>query len=535
VLAHQIGAIIDYRSIFSAISLIAVFVYIYIGLYSFNHNRKSKINRVFLLLCASYAVWSFAYAFAYLSNNYYVFSIWNKISAVGWCSFSAITLYLVLLIIENKFVKYKLVKVFIFSPAFIFLYMAIFLFGVGIHTSPIIEDIFYIGDFLYNFIYLLTSIILILFWGIKTESRRIKIQSKILIISSSVPFLLNLLTQNILPILGYKNFPLMGQLYAMVMIIGTYIVIERYKFLKIPIKVVLEEVENRIIDMIIVVNEKCELIKISKHTLAMLGYQESELLNKNIALLFDLLDKEKFTVEILKKQELNYHDIGIIMKNGNRIPVNIHSMPLWDKKVIDFLGAAIIMQDISIEYELRRKNEELYQINIKDGLTNLYNHQYSFEIISEELKKIKEIKGLKQPNELGGFHENEDTKTLFLMMLDIDYFKRVNDTYGHLFGDYVLKTLAGILVEIISDNGYVGRFGGEEFIIILPNIDLDRAYELGENIRLRIANYKYENNLKVTVSIGLNQYKNQLSIDFIKEADDLLYKAKENGRNRIEI
>jgi len=312
----------------------------------------------------------------------------------------------------------------------------------------------------------------------------------------------------------------MGQLYSMVMIIGTYIVIEKYKFLRIPEKIVLEEVENIIIEMIIVVNEKCELIKISKHTLNMLGFGESELLNKNITVLFDDLDKEKFTLHRLMQQELNYSDIGIIKKNGEKIPVNIHSIPLWDKKVNDFLGAAVIMQDISIEYELRRKNDKLYQLNIKDGLTNLFNHQYSFEIINKHLNEI---------------NENGNSKTMSLMMIDIDYFKQVNDTYGHLFGDYVLKTLANILLEIISDNGYVGRFGGEEFIIILPNKDLDMTYELAEKVRKEIEGYKFEKTMKLTVSIGLNQYKNQHSIEFIKEADDLLYRAKQNGRNRIEI
>jgi len=369
------------------------------------------------------------------------------------------------------------------------------------------------------------SILLIMFWGKKTDSRRIKIQSKILMISSIVPFCLNFLTQTILPMIGYNHFPLIGQLYSIIMILGTYIVIEKYKFLKIPEKVVLEEVVNRIIEIIIVVNEKCELIKISKHTLNMLGFEEGELLNKNITVLFDNIDKEKFTVDRLMQQELSYHDIGIIKKNGTRIPVNTLSMPLWDKKINLFLGVAIVMQDITIENELRRKNEELYQINIKDGLTNLYNHQYSFEIMNKEIKEINEI------NEI---NEKDNLKTMSLMMIDIDYFKRVNDTYGHLFGDYVLKILASILTRIIRDNGCVGRFGGEEFIIILPNMGLDRAYELCEEIRIEIEQYEYDKNLKLTVSIGLNQYKNQTAIEFIKETDDLLYKAKQNGRNRIE-
>ncbi|HCJ58819.1 MAG TPA: diguanylate cyclase, partial [Clostridiaceae bacterium] len=171
----------DSKSIFSALSFVSVFIYMYVGIYTYRHNTKSLINRVFLSLCTSYAIWSFAYAFAYASNNKIAFSFWNKISALGWCSFSAITLYLVLLITDNKLVKNKLIVVFVFSPAVIFFYMSVFLFGVGINTPTIISNIFYIGDFLYNFTFLIISIILIFFWGAKTDSKRIKIQSKILV------------------------------------------------------------------------------------------------------------------------------------------------------------------------------------------------------------------------------------------------------------------------------------------------------------------------------------------------------------------
>jgi diguanylate cyclase (GGDEF)-like protein len=119
-------------------------------------------------------------------------------------------------------------------------------------------------------------------------------------------------------------------------------------------------------------------------------------------------------------------------------------------------------------------------------------------------------------------------------MLDIDYFKSVNDTFGHLFGDYVLKEVAHLLLRIVKKDGYVGRFGGEEFIIILPDFALEKAVVLAERIRSEIEQFPFEEHLHLTVSIGLSQYKNQVSIDFVKETDDLLYRAKQNGRNRVE-
>lgn len=508
----------DSQSIFSAFSLVATITHMYVGLYAYKHNVNSIINKVFLLLCICYAIWSFAYAFAYTALNNHSFYIWNKISALGWCSFSSISLYLALLITENKIVTSRLLKILIFFPAFLFLFMAVFLFGDSINTPNNIAVFFNIGNFLYNFIFLLTSIILIFIWGIKSESNRVKIQSKILVISSAIPFILNLFIQDIGELSGHNTLPYMGQLLSLIMIFGTYIVITKYKFLTIPKNVIFEEVENKIIDMIMVINENGRLIKISQNTLKLLDLHENEMINQDISVLFKDPHKELFSLIALMQEEVIYQDIYIYGKNHKVIPVNVHCIPLWDKRIHDFLGAAIIMQNISIEHELRRKNKELQEKSIRDGLTKLYNHQYSVEIIKREIDFLSDT--------------NKDF--LSLMMIDIDYFKKVNDTYGHIFGDKVLITVAKILLKLTKNKGYVGRFGGEEFIVILPKTSPDKSYELAEQMRSEIQKFNFGNSLKLTVSIGLKQYDNQLSIDFLTEADNLLYKAKQNGRNRVE-
>ena len=109
------------ESIFSALSLAATIIYLNVGISAFKQNTKSKINRVFLLFCSSYAIWSFAYSFAYIANSNSVFMIWNKISALGWCSFSAISLFIVLLITENKFADNKICMAIIFIPATVYI------------------------------------------------------------------------------------------------------------------------------------------------------------------------------------------------------------------------------------------------------------------------------------------------------------------------------------------------------------------------------------------------------------------------------
>jgi diguanylate cyclase (GGDEF)-like protein len=121
------------------------------------------------------------------------------------------------------------------------------------------------------------------------------------------------------------------------------------------------------------------------------------------------------------------------------------------------------------------------------------------------------------------------------MMLDIDYFKRVNDNYGHQTGDRVLSAVSKLIQLNIRDNDYAGRYGGEEFIIILPDIQLIEAYDIAENVRKSIQNFSFtKKNLNVTISIGLTEYHSEDVKAFVNRADTLLYRAKENGRNRTE-
>lgn len=509
----------DFSSLFSALSLISVYLYLHIGIYAFRQNKESILNKVFLLLCLSYAIWSFAYSFAYVSEDSHIFSLWNKLSAFGWCSFSALSLYLTLLLTENPIARSRIITILIFTPAVFFLYLALFWFGPDIETSPLISTVFYVGDFLYNFFYLSICIFLLVQWGIKTDRLRQKKQARLLVLSSVIPFSLNLLTQWILPLIGYRHFPLMGQLYAVIMILGTYFVITRYKMLHIPENIVLQEVEKKIIEMVITLNQNGEFVNVSKHTLTLLGYERVDLIGKNITCLFAEQDKEKFSLE-KRKLETEYNDILIQKKHSEKLPVHIICVPIIDDIIHDFLGSLLIIRDISKEYELRSKNAELHERTIRDSLTNLYNHQHSLEILHKEIDQHKAESGKYE---------------LTIMMLDIDYFKHINDNYGHLYGDYVIRTISEILCQNVKHRGYAGRFGGEEFIVILPRTGMNAAYDIGEKIRNDIDHYEYKEPTRVTISIGIAQLGKESPMQLLKKADDLLYVAKNNGRNRMEF
>ena len=122
-------------------------------------------------------------------------------------------------------------------------------------------------------------------------------------------------------------------------------------------------------------------------------------------------------------------------------------------------------------------------------------------------------------------------------MMDIDYLKKINDTHGHHVGDVVLKAVATIAKEQVGDSGVIGRYGGEEFLIILPDFSLNNANKIGELIRRSIEEYRYpiikDVYGKVTVSLGIYEFtkKDESLIDGLKKADKALYKAKAIGKN----
>ncbi|MBF8984204.1 diguanylate cyclase [Lutibacter sp. B2] len=168
--------------------------------------------------------------------------------------------------------------------------------------------------------------------------------------------------------------------------------------------------------------------------------------------------------------------------------------------------------------ELKEKNVALQEMVKIDGLTNLYNHKYVVERLADEIKRAQRY-----------------NKKLSIIMFDIDKFKLINDNYGHQFGDTVLREISDELKFIIRGIDIAGRYGGEEFIVILPETDLKNAVKLAERLRIRISNIKFkEKNIKVTISGGVAELEKENVFELIGKSDALLYKAKEKGRNRIE-
>ena len=173
--------------------------------------------------------------------------------------------------------------------------------------------------------------------------------------------------------------------------------------------------------------------------------------------------------------------------------------------------------------QIENINLKLKDRSIKDELTGCYNHRYFQDILTSEISRAIRY-----------------NRPLSIIMLDIDHFKKINDKYGHTFGDKVLKGIGDILKKTVRGSDMVFRYGGEEFCVILPETDKERAFIGAERIRKKIAAsaFRIKNKvLKVTVSGGINGFVGReiTKEAFIDNADKVLYQAKNAGRNRVAI
>lgn len=169
------------------------------------------------------------------------------------------------------------------------------------------------------------------------------------------------------------------------------------------------------------------------------------------------------------------------------------------------------------QMELESKNRFLAEMSSTDGLTKLINHRTLMECLKVEISIA-----------------NMNGDPLSIVFFDVDDFKEVNDTKGHVAGDQVLIEIASLITKNIRESDMAGRYGGEEFLVILPNTNLETAVNAAERIRQAIAaSSSFVDNLKLTISGGVSEYHGESLTELIQKAVTNLYAAKKNGKNQI--
>lgn len=208
-------------------------------------------------------------------------------------------------------------------------------------------------------------------------------------------------------------------------------------------------------------------------------------------------------------------------KNGHRVPVLTRTSILRDPHG-QIIGAVEIFCDNSPVHSIAHRINELEKMVLLDPLTELANRRY---IESSVQAKLDEMHRYARP--------------FGILFVDVDYFKRVNDTYGHDIGDKVLVMVANTFVRNLRASDIVGRWGGEEFIAIIPNINEEQLYFTANKLRVLVEQSGFSLDsaiVQVTVSIGATLAQpNDILEKLLERADKLLYYSKMNGRNRVSI
>lgn len=273
---------------------------------------------------------------------------------------------------------------------------------------------------------------------------------------------------------------------------------------------------------ILAIDDSCKIVMVNKRFCEIIGFSKEELVGKDASMYhLDAISCQTMKEKILNTDKDSYLNLEQqLTRKDNQLVwckfVGSHIELTKDKSAI--LWSIL---DITVQKEMQERLEREATI---DYLTEVYNRRYFASRLEEEVNRVK---------------RNQD-KITSLIMLDLDKFKLINDEYGHLIGDAVLKNFADILKKHTRNIDIVGRVGGEEFAMILPNTSIENAVNLVDRMREEVSNQTInidEKSIKYTVSIGVTTLSHD-DINFdsaLSRADSALYLAKEKGRNRIEV
>lgn len=276
-----------------------------------------------------------------------------------------------------------------------------------------------------------------------------------------------------------------------------------------------------------IVNKDIKYIEANREMLRMFNFDNKDNLSEKLITLSPRYQPDG-RLSIEKRLELfkMCFETGWIQSEWMHITKNSEPMPCEVTLVrsnLDNEAVAICyirdLREIRKAVEMKNHLENLAFI---DSLTRIYNRRY---FMNEAERTIKDCK--------------ENNQKLSIILMDIDKFKDINDTYGHLVGDEVLRIVAERSKNIIRKKETIARYGGEEFIILLPNANIKEAIATSQRIRKNISSNKFRTDdhmIKVTASFGVSSLTDQNNTleDMIRKADAALYLAKNNGRNRVE-
>jgi diguanylate cyclase (GGDEF)-like protein/PAS domain S-box-containing protein len=265
------------------------------------------------------------------------------------------------------------------------------------------------------------------------------------------------------------------------------------------------------------------MLFVSQGCARLTGYEPDELIKNRVtsyASLIDDEDGERVFCEVkaaLARHESFSLEYGLTCKDGSRIWV-------WERgRGVEEDDGTVVLEGIVLDISDRKELEtELEELATRDPLTGLFNRREMSKVLEEELERARRYQ-----------------RPMALLWIDFDHFKDVNDTFGHAAGDSVLRSVSRLLLGSVRSVDSVGRFGGEEFVIVLPEMDLDEARDTAERLRRKVAEAAQPlgdgKTVPLTISVGVAVFPEhaQNAAALCAAADKAMYLAKDRGRNCV--
>lgn len=486
-------------------------------------------------------VWGISYALTWAVVPLEQKVFWLKVMYIGVVTVPGLFLIFALRITHrNDWVTFRNIILLFIEPAVIFIIVWVAPHLVFPSMTSAIEDGYHIMvlqrgalfwiNIAYSYAAILIALVLLAV-SYRSANSFFKKQYLMVLLGSIVPFAFSTYTHLRIgssadPDYAPVTFGIAGAVYAYA--------IFRHKFMDL-VPFARSRLIERMSDGILVIDAQGRIVDINPAMRNFLNDDPASFLGKNLM--------EALTVW---KEHLEYLMTGLETRTELRLPNNpsryldLRVTPLFDDDQ-NLSGRLVIFRDVTdrkeVEKDLRhamdRMQTQLIEIGllqsqlreqaIRDALTNLFNRRYLEETLERELARAA-----------------REIYPLCIVMMDIDHFKNVNDTYGHEAGDLVLKTLADTVTGLSRQGDFVCRYGGEEFVLVMPNINIEVARDRVNSLHRSISSLYVpfgRFNINITVSMGLSAYPlhGETKGDLLRAADRALYTAKNMGRNRVAV
>lgn len=549
---------------FTTLYFLCGMTYVIIGVLTFSNDPKNKLNKIFSVLCMDLAYWAFLFALKNHADNAETARLFHIYSTFSWATVHCLILHFVILLTGNdKIFKKRFVYWFFYFPALFSIYLYFFqpptaqnfvITNLGwIHITATDRGFIWTNFFnVYYFTYMAAVVFLLSVWWKNSKIIRERKQAKLILITFLIAIIAGGVTDLVFPVLGIPLIPSIGVIIVMIPMLGIWYSIKKHKLMDLNPENFGLEVLKIMNEGLLTVDPKGRIKYINNGALKLLDYGKNQLLNKSARMLFPE------STDIMALRICSSLEIDMLKSNNDKLPVLLSSSILKDKWG-DTLGTVGIFQDISeiklvqkklakahneLEIKVEERTSELSQAN--EELENEINMRIFMEEKIKSLAYYDHLTGL--PNKrlfndrltqciLNAFRSK---KYLGVLFLDLDSFKRVNDTMGHAKGDELLKMVSKRLTNTLRESDTVCRVGGDEFLILIHDSEYQHYIrEVSEKI-LDIFKGPFtidSHDLYITTSIGGAVYPlDGHDVEtLIKNADIAMYRAKEKGKNKFEL